>query len=179
MNSNSPSLCSYIYGWWPKRGGWFHFVPHYSIVCSVDVLRRFEWVSLGSHNCGITFWECALWSRKVTPATLRSMRLFEGKSLKGALIEEKCTWRHILLVAWVRNLIFLLDLRDFLNSSDFVMCLSPINPYAWHLIMSSFLVQLSSDNKCPRCKVILFPKFQVEFFLTFPLYSITLSINFG
>ena len=74
----------------PREGG-------DSIVCSLKVLRRLGWLSLGSLKCGINFLECALWSQKMTSATLSLVRLFEGNPRKGAPIEEKCAQRCILL----------------------------------------------------------------------------------
>ena len=49
----------------------------YSIVFSLEVLRRLERISLGGLKCGINVLECALWSQEVTSTTLRTARLFE------------------------------------------------------------------------------------------------------
>ena len=102
----------------------------YSIVCSLDVLRRLGRLSLGGLKCGINVLECALWSWKVTFATPRTMHIFEGKLWKGTLIEEKHAKRRIFPQYIVRNLIFPLRPYIFLNTLDYIIFLSLINPYS-------------------------------------------------
>ena len=59
----------------------------YSIVCSLDVLRRLGWLSLGDFKCGINVLECAFVVPKVTSATSNIACFLGQKARKGALIE--------------------------------------------------------------------------------------------
>ena len=81
----------------------------YSIVCSLEVLRRLERLSLGDLKCGINFLECALWSRKVTFATPRIARISVKRRAKVLLIKDyACKIIYELL-----KFDFSSDLRDF------------------------------------------------------------------
>ena len=46
-------------GWWPKRAGWFHFVPQLLHCVLPWCLRRLWWLSLGGFKCEIIVLECA------------------------------------------------------------------------------------------------------------------------
>ena len=60
----------------------------YSIVCSLDVLRRLGWLSLDGFKFGINVLECALRSQKVTSATPRIVCFLGQKACKARLSKD-------------------------------------------------------------------------------------------
>ena len=94
-----------------------------SIVCSLDVLRRLGWMSLGGFKCGINVLECALWSRKVTSATPRIAR-FLGQKAQGQAYRRIL---HAKAFMTSSNLIFSQTLEIFKYFPDSLMSLSLVN----------------------------------------------------
>ena len=128
-NSNPPSLSWYIMDGDPREGDGSIACHIYSVVCSLDVLRRLWWLSLGGFNCEITVMECALCRPRKWLSPLPILRAFQVKRRAKVLFSKDYVCKSIYDFL---KFIFPRTLDIFKYFPDSQMFLSPVNTSAWH-----------------------------------------------